>query len=98
MVATLGINALVASPTYLTALCYGENVYHYDIYKKNLQEVLSLGLLEEFERDGWHFIEWGDEKLAKILREIGLPFWQILITITKTKKRKYTIEEYQCTP
>lgn len=86
----LGIKDNVTSPTYLTAVEYGNGVYHYDIYQKDLQELFALGFLEEIEKEGWHFIEWGDENLAKILREIGLPFTRINITM-QDDARKYTI-------
>ncbi|MBX7490649.1 tRNA (adenosine(37)-N6)-threonylcarbamoyltransferase complex ATPase subunit type 1 TsaE [Helicobacter turcicus] len=93
MVKTLGIEANVTSPTYLTALEYGHGVYHYDIYQKDLNALFALGFLEEIEKEGWHFIEWGDENLAKILKGIGLSFCRIVISL-QGQKRKYTIEEY----
>lgn len=86
----LGIKDNVTSPTYLTAVEYGNGVYHYDIYQKDLQELFALGFLEEIEKEGWHFIEWGDENLAKILREIGLSFTRINITM-QDDAREYTI-------
>ncbi|QOQ98894.1 tRNA (adenosine(37)-N6)-threonylcarbamoyltransferase complex ATPase subunit type 1 TsaE [Helicobacter winghamensis] len=90
MVEALGVEENVTSPTYLTALEYGESIYHYDIYQKDLNTLFALGFLEELEKEGWHFIEWGDENLAKILKNIGLPFWHILIT-QEGNKRKYSI-------
>ncbi|TLD84532.1 tRNA (adenosine(37)-N6)-threonylcarbamoyltransferase complex ATPase subunit type 1 TsaE [Helicobacter sp. MIT 11-5569] len=93
MVQSLGVEANVTSPTYLTALEYGNGIYHYDIYQKDLNTLFALGFLEEIEKEGWHFIEWGDENLAKILKDIGLSFWKIKI-ITQGNKRKYTIEEH----
>lgn len=89
-VKALGSKVKATSPTYLIALEYGDGIYHYDIYQKDLNALFSLGFLEEIEKDGWHFVEWGDEKLAKILKQIGLPFWHIAI-YTKDKKRKYNI-------
>ncbi len=91
MVATLGSKANVTSPTFLTTLDYGNNIYHYDIYNKDLKELLALGFLEEIEKKGWHFIEWGDENLAKILQQIGLPFCRIIISTTQNG-RKYKIQ------
>lgn len=91
MVESLGSKAQVASPTFLTAMDYGNQIYHYDFYNKNLEELFALGLLEEIEKEGWHFIEWGDENLAKILQQIGLPFWRILISL-ESNKRKYTLQ------
>lgn len=91
MVEFLGSKAQVTSPTFLTAVDYGNQIYHYDLYNKNLEELFALGLLEEIEKEGWHFIEWGDENLAKILQQIGLPFWRILISL-ESNKRKYTLQ------
>lgn len=91
MVESLGSKAQVTSPTFLTAMDYGNQIYHYDFYNKNLEELFALGLLEEIEKEGWHFIEWGDENLAKILQQIGLPFWRILISL-ESNKRKYTLQ------
>lgn len=93
MVKCLGVETNVTSPTYLTALEYGKGIYHYDIYQKELNTLLLLGFLEEIEKEGWHFIEWGDENLAKILKDVGLSFVYISIT-PQGNKRKYTLEEY----
>ncbi|MDD6056159.1 MAG: tRNA (adenosine(37)-N6)-threonylcarbamoyltransferase complex ATPase subunit type 1 TsaE [Helicobacteraceae bacterium] len=90
-VKALGENCAVTSPTYLLSQCYGDRIFHYDIYQKSLQELLELGFLEELEKSGWHFIEWGDENLAKILREVGLSFKSIFISLEKNA-RKYSIK------
>ena len=86
----LGINDIVTSPTFSIQSIYGNNIYHYDIYNKTLSEFISLGLLEEFEKSGIHFVEWGDEKLENILIEYG--FSVIVINIEKkNESREYTI-------
>ena len=87
----LGVTIPVTSPTYLTALEYGNGIYHYDIYQKNLEELLEIGFLEELEKEGWHFIEWGDEKLAKILKQISMDFKSIEI-LPKQHLREYRID------
>ncbi len=80
-----------SSPTYSVQQVYGERIYHYDIYNEGVEKFLSSGLLEELEREGYHFIEWGDEQLAKILREYGFSY--LLITIEPCKEgREYNIE------
>jgi tRNA A37 threonylcarbamoyladenosine biosynthesis protein TsaE len=30
---------------------YGEDIFHYDLYNKTLEEFISLGMLEEFEKN-----------------------------------------------
>lgn len=90
-VKNLGLDDEVTSPTFSIQSVYSSNIYHYDMYSKTLQEFISLGLLEEFEKDGIHFVEWGDDKLKAILSEYGFEF--ISIDIVKLQdKREYKIE------
>jgi len=90
-VASLGYDDKVTSPTFSLQSIYGENIFHYDIYNKTLEEFISLGLLEEFEKEGIHFVEWGDNKLKIILEEYG--FEVIKVSIEKKEdKREYKIE------
>ncbi|NQY25118.1 MAG: tRNA (adenosine(37)-N6)-threonylcarbamoyltransferase complex ATPase subunit type 1 TsaE [Campylobacteraceae bacterium] len=89
-VKSIGIKEEVTSPTFLLQSIYDDRVFHYDVYNKSLEEFISLGLLEEFEKEGLHFVEWGDEKLEKILKEYG--FNTMSINILKSNdKRQYTI-------
>ncbi|MEA3498370.1 MAG: tRNA (adenosine(37)-N6)-threonylcarbamoyltransferase complex ATPase subunit type 1 TsaE [Campylobacterota bacterium] len=89
-VKSVGIDDDVTSPTFSLQSIYGDNIYHYDVYNKTLEEFISLGLLEEFEKSGVHFVEWGDDKLEKILEEYG--FEVLKISIEKNEnKREYTI-------
>ena len=86
----LNLDDLVTSPTFSLQAIYSENIFHYDVYNKTLNEFISLGMLEEFEKDGTHFIEWGDEKLEEILKDYG--YNVILIEIEKKdNKRLYKI-------
>ena len=90
-VKSLGILEKVTSPTFSLQSIYSDNIYHYDVYNKTLEEFIALGMLEEFEKVGQHFVEWGDEKLANILKEYG--FEILIINIKKLEdKREYTIE------
>ena len=77
----LGLKDLVTSPTFSLQAIYSNAIFHYDVYNKTLNEFISLGMLEEFEKDGTHFIEWGDEKLEEILKDYG--YNVILIEIEK---------------
>lgn len=89
-VKALGIDDLVTSPTFSIQSIYNENIFHYDVYNKTLEEFISLGLLEEFEKEGLHFVEWGDDKLKKILDSYG--FKTLCINIEKCdNKRRYII-------
>lgn len=87
---TFHIKSDVTSPTFCIQNVYDNNFYHYDVYNKTLEEFISLGLLEEFEKEGVHFVEWGDDTLKELLKSYG--FEIIKITIEKlNNKRRYTI-------
>jgi tRNA threonylcarbamoyladenosine biosynthesis protein TsaE len=89
-VKSLGLSDLVTSPTFSLQAIYSNNIFHYDVYNKTLQEFISLGMLEEFEKEGIHFVEWGDEKLETILKDYG--YRVILVEIEKKdNKRLYKI-------
>ncbi|MEA3554846.1 MAG: tRNA (adenosine(37)-N6)-threonylcarbamoyltransferase complex ATPase subunit type 1 TsaE [Campylobacterota bacterium] len=89
-VASLGYDDKVTSPTFSLQSVYGEDIFHYDVYNKTLEEFISLGLLEEFENEGVHFVEWGDDKLENILKEYGFDCLKISIE-KKEDKREYKI-------
>ncbi len=88
----LGLEDTVTSPTFSLQQCYGEKMFHYDIYNHGLDHFLSLGMLEELEREGYHLIEWGDSALAALLKSAQIP--TIVVTIEKTAgdKRVYRIK------
>jgi tRNA threonylcarbamoyladenosine biosynthesis protein TsaE len=89
-VKALNLDDLVTSPTFSLQAIYSENIFHYDVYNKTLNEFIALGMLEEFEKDGVHFVEWGDEKLEELLKDYG--YNVILIEIEKKEnKRLYRI-------
>lgn len=88
----LGLDDDVTSPTFSLQSIYSEKIYHYDVYNKTLQEFISLGLLEEFEKEGIHFVEWGDEKLENILISYGFEV-KVLEIKKLDDKRQYIINE-----
>ena len=89
-VKALNLDDLVTSPTFSLQVIYSNNIFHYDVYNKTLGEFISLGMLEEFEKEGTHFVEWGDEKLENLLKDYG--YNVILIEIEKKEnKRLYKI-------
>ena len=89
-VKTLNLDDLVTSPTFSLQSVYSDFIYHYDLYNKTLEEFISLGMLEEFEKKGLHFVEWGDERLQLLLNDYG--YNVILIEIEKIdNKRQYKI-------
>lgn len=82
----------VTSPTFSLQSIYSNIIFHYDVYNKSLEEFISMGLLEEFEKPGIHFVEWGDEKLEELLKSYG--FEVFVLNIKKDDdKRQYIINE-----
>lgn len=90
--AYLKLDDAVTSPTFSIQQCYGERLFHYDIYNKGLEHFIALGLLEELEREGYHFVEWGDEKLYHILKAAQLPVLMVAIEKVNAARRYRIIE------
>ena len=87
----LACNDEVTSPTFSLQQCYGDKIFHYDIYNHGLEYFISLGMLEELEKEGLHFIEWGNDELVEILHSAGMNIMTIDITKISQKAREYTI-------
>ena len=87
----LGEEEVVTSPTFSLQQCYGERLFHYDLYNKGLENFLALGLLEELDKEGYHLIEWGDERLKDLLASAGID--TMMIEIEKQNDKRV----YRCT-
>ncbi len=87
-----GIEGEVTSPTFSLQQCYEKNLYHYDLYRIENSEFMELGLFEEFEKEGWHLLEWGDDTLKRFLMDAGYDLYTVTIT-PHGEERKYTIEK-----
>jgi len=70
-----GIEGEVTSPTFSLQQCYGtkdgSHLYHYDLYRLDHEEFMQMGLFEEFEKEGWHMVEWGSDTLKAFLEGVG---------------------------
>ena len=70
-----GIVSEVTSPTFSLQQCYmgedGNALYHYDLYRLEYEEFMQMGLFEEFEKSGWHMVEWGSDELKSFLVHVG---------------------------
>jgi len=84
-VKSLGLSDEVTSPTFAIQNVYDNRVYHYDLYNKGADEFLALGMLEELEKEGYHFIEWGED-LENLLKSYGFAFLKINITVNGEKR------------
>ena len=82
----IGLDDVVTSPTFSLQAIYSDKIFHYDVYNKTLEAFISLGMLEEFEKSGVHFIEWGDEKLQQLLLDYG--YEVILLEIEKKENKR----------
>ncbi|MEN8303770.1 MAG: tRNA (adenosine(37)-N6)-threonylcarbamoyltransferase complex ATPase subunit type 1 TsaE [Campylobacterota bacterium] len=92
VVKALGVNDEVTSPTFSLQQCYGDRIYHYDMYNHGLEHFISLGMLEELDKEGLHFVEWGDDELIKILSASGIPTVVIEIEKISDDEREYRID------
>jgi len=90
-VKSLDLNCCVTSPTFAIQSIYNNNIFHYDIYNHGLEHFISLGMLEELEKDGLHLVEWGDENLVSILTNAGIQTMTIDIKRTDNNMREYTV-------
>jgi len=88
----LGVSDDVTSPTFSLQQCYGDKIFHYDIYNHGLEHFISLGMLEELEKDGLHLVEWGDDKLVEILSSAGIKTLTIKIEKSDDNSRNYEVD------
>ena len=66
-----GVASEVTSPTFSLQHCYGDDLYHYDLYRLEHEEFMQMGLFEEFGKPGWHMVEWGSDALKAFLEGVG---------------------------
>ena len=86
-----GVEGEVTSPTFSLQHCYGKGLYHYDLYRLEHEEFMALGLFEEFEKEGWHLIEWGSDALKALLLGVGYPLYMVEIDAVQ-QQRTYRIK------
>jgi len=90
-----GIEAEVTSPTFSLQQCYGTKegnaLFHYDLYRLEHEAFMQMGLFEEFEKSGWHLVEWGSEALKAFLEAVGYRVITVEIE-AHGNQRKYMIE------
>jgi tRNA threonylcarbamoyladenosine biosynthesis protein TsaE len=92
VVDAMGISDPVTSPTFSLQQVYGDKIFHYDIYNHGVDHFISLGMLEELEKEGLHFIEWGDDALIELLQNAGIPTTIIEIVKVSDDEREYRVE------
>lgn len=88
----LGIDEAVTSPTFSLQQRYGEKLFHYDLYNYGFEKFLSMGMLEELEKPGYHLVEWGDAALIEFLKKAGFAYVVVKITKFDNETRCYEVE------
>lgn len=91
VVKALGGSDEVTSPTFSLQQVYDNNIYHYDMYNHGLEHFISLGMLEELDKKGLHFVEWGNDELLEILKSAEIPTVVIEIEKTSNDEREYRV-------
>ncbi|KIM03783.1 MAG: hypothetical protein KN64_11185 [Sulfurovum sp. AS07-7] len=81
----------VTSPTFSLQNIYGNNIFHYDLYRVGFDEIMDLGLYEEFDKNGWHIVEWANPKLKTFLESAGYNTFNISINILDLNSREYIL-------
>ena len=87
----LGKNENLSSPTFALMQDYGD-LYHYDLYRTDCDEIMLNGLFENFFEDGLHLVEWGDEKLIQRLLKYEISVCVVKISLKKNA-RHYEIQK-----
>jgi len=87
-----GFDGEVTSPTFSLQHCYGEDTYHYDLYRIDFDEFVSIGLFEELDREGWHIVEWGSDRLKSALLAMGYICYEVSISTPEPSTRVYEIK------
>ncbi|MFY9141890.1 tRNA (adenosine(37)-N6)-threonylcarbamoyltransferase complex ATPase subunit type 1 TsaE [Sulfuricurvum sp.] len=88
----LGMEDAVTSPTFSLQQRYGDKLYHYDLYNYGFEKFLSLGMMEELEREGYHLVEWGDDSLIDLLKRCGIDCLILKITKCDDESRYYEVQ------
>lgn len=84
------IKDIVTSPTFSLLHEYDDKIFHYDLYNREMSDLLNLGILDLLSNNGIHFVEWADDNLKEILQEAFSNI--ITIKIDKNlKTRNYEI-------
>ena len=88
-----GSNECVTSPTFSVQNVYDGKVFHYDIYQKGVENFLSEGLLEELDKEGYHFVEWADDRFEKLMDNFFIDYVTIDIEKAGQNKRVYKVKK-----
>jgi len=82
----LKINSEVTSPTFSFLNNYEDKIFHYDLYNIELEKFINIGLFEGLANRGLHIIEWGNEQLKKMLKDLNVYILNIDIDYLDDKR------------
>jgi tRNA threonylcarbamoyladenosine biosynthesis protein TsaE len=85
-------NDNVTSPTFSIMHEYSCSIFHYDLYQKSWNELLSLGVIEFLLQKGTHFIEWPTKELKDTLCQLDIKPIEINIKDENINNRKYEMK------
>jgi tRNA threonylcarbamoyladenosine biosynthesis protein TsaE len=86
-----GVTDEVTSPTFSLQHLYGDLIFHYDLYRVEFDELVALGIVDEFEKKGLHIIEWVEPKLESLLLEAGFEIIKVKIVPADDGCREYFV-------
>lgn len=87
----LNLNS-ATSPTFSLQQIYSDKLFHYDFYRVNFEEVINLGLIDEFEKSGLHFVEWAMDDLVTLLKDAGFNLYSLDIKPIDDNSREYILK------
>ncbi len=91
---SLGVDkGSISSPTFSLQQSYSDKIFHYDFYRVDFKELIDIGLIEEFEKSGWHFVEWVPDELRELFIEAGFNIFEIDIKDIGNK-REYKLKVF----
>jgi len=67
---------------------YNNDIFHYGLYRIEFEELIFLGIIDEFSKDGLHIVEWANDKLKSLLTQAGFEIFEVYIT-PKDECREY---------
>lgn len=85
----------VTSPTFSLMHKYDDKFFHYDLYNRNLEDLLLIGILELLGENGIHFVECNNLGLKKFIDSAyeNVKLIKIKKMIKENDKRTYEFSE-----
>ena len=84
-----------SSPTFSLMNEYANmpKIYHYDLYMDGFERASKLGVWQNLLEDGYHFIEWADERCEQFLLQNSIRYIWLKITQQNESRIYEVIDE-----